>query len=306
MLNSASGTNGKTIPNLRWVVIGLLTLVTAISYLDRTMLGVAKASFTDGFLSTEQYGKMMACFLIAYGVVHPFAGRFVDWAGTRLGLAVALVWWSLANMALSLTRGFFSMAGVAFLLGAGESGNLPAGIKVIREWFPARQRAMATGIMNAGTAAGAMLAMSAGAAIIAAFGWRTAFVITGVLGVLVAIPWLMFGRRPEQNPYISTEELRLIQEGQEQTVAEAAADDKASMGEALSKRELWVLMLGRLLTDPVWLFLNFWIAIYFKDARGFDLKAIALFTWLPYVAADLGSLTGGWLSSRWSGAACGW
>lgn len=287
------------IKNLRWYIVGLLTLVTVISYLDRTLLGVAKASFADeGFVTREQYGKVWSCFLIAYGIMHPIIGRFIDWIGTRVGLAVALTWWSLANMTLSLVRGFMSMAGVTFLLGMGESGNLPAGIKVIREWFPARQRALATGIMNAGTAGGAMIALSLGALIVHAYGWRAAFLMSGGLGLLLAVPWLLLGRRPEQHPWISPEELQLIQAGQEESRAAEVEQGKAPLREAFAKREIWVLMLGRFLTDPVWLFLNAWIAVYFREARGFDLMSIALFTWMPYVAADFGSIFGGWLSSR--------
>jgi len=303
------------IRHLRWYIVGLLTLVTTINYLDRQSLSVAQTVLESELGITKlQYGRIVSAFLIAYGLMHPLSGRVMDWLGSRRGLILAFLWWSAASIGHAFATGFRSLAAMRFLLGVGESANFPAAIKMVGEWFPAKERAMATGIINVGTGVGAALAPPLAGLVILHWGWRAAFLATGAIGIVWLIPWMWLARRPEEHPLISREELDYIRS--EQTVLPGAspADDadehsvplgpsaspasgRTTVWEALGQRELWVLMLARGLTDPVWLFFAFWIPKYFQDARGFDLTQIALFAWMPFLAADLGSIAGGWLSS---------
>ena len=291
------------IRNLRWYIVGLLTLVAAINYLDRNVLSVAQVVLEKELgITGKDYGHIVAVFLVAYGLVHPLAGRLIDWLGSRIGLTVAFIVWSLASVGHALAGGVYSFAAFRFLLGAGESGNFPASIKTVGEWFPAKERALATGIINVGTGVGALLAPPLAGGIIFYCGWRAAFILTGVTGMIWLIPWLILGRRPEEHKRITPEELAFIQAGQQEPAT--AVPKQAAKGvwrEALSRSDMWAMMLARLLTDPVWLFFSFWIPKYFKDARGFDLKDIALFTWLPFLASGIGSVTGGWISSAFIG-----
>ncbi|HOB73701.1 MAG TPA: MFS transporter [Phycisphaerae bacterium] len=339
--------------NLRWTIVGLLTLVTVINYLDRQALAVAQVALRDDLgITPEDYGRIVSAFLIAYGVFHPLAGRVIDRLGSRLGLMLAFIWWSVASIGHAFATGVRSFATMRFLLGVGEAGNFPAAIKMVGEWFPAKERALATGILNVGTGVGAMLAPPLVGAIIYYFNWQVAFIVTGAIGFIWLIPWLILGKRPEKHPFITPEELAYIRAGQQEAASEdspaqgsfcpqcgqslqegpsqpctrcgldpasrqaelapaarpvAAHAEESSRGiwrEALAKRELWALMAARLLSDPVWLFFTFWIPMYFKEARGFDLKSVAMFTWLPFLAADFGSIAGGWLSSFFIGR--GW
>ncbi|HOA72672.1 MAG TPA: MFS transporter [Phycisphaerae bacterium] len=287
------------IRNLRWYIVALLTLVTTINYLDRQALSVAQVVLEKELGITDaQYGDIVAAFLVAYGVFHPLAGRVVDRIGSRMGLTLAFIWWSLASVGHAFASGARSFAAARFLLGVGEAGNFPAAIKTVGEWFPAKERALATGILNVGTGVGAMLAPPVVGAIIYYLDWRAAFLLTGAIGGLWLIPWLLLARKPEKHPLITPEELAYIRAGQVDQPVEAAETPKRGVWrEALGTRQLWALMAARLLSDPVWLFFSFWIPKYFKAERGFDLKDIALFVWLPFLAADFGSIAGGWFSS---------
>jgi len=297
--------------NLRWTIVALLTLVTVINYLDRNALSVAQVRLEDELgITTGQYGHIVSAFLVAYGLFHPVAGRIIDRLGSRLGLTLAFLWWSAASMGHAFATGARSFAAMRFLLGMGESGNFPAAIKTVGEWFPAKERALATGILNVGTGVGAMLAPPVVGAVMYFLGWRAAFILTGSIGFAWLVPWLILGRRPETHPLITPEELAYIRAGQSadpplRPSEERSADSsRGVLREALARRELWALMAARLLSDPVWLFFSFWIPKYFKAARGFDLMSIALFTWLPFLAADFGSIAGGWFSSFFVGR--GW
>jgi len=272
-------------------------LVTAINYLDRNALSVAQTVLEKEFgITNTDYGRIVSVFLLAYGLMHPVAGRIVDWLGIRRGLALAFVWWSLASIGHAFARGVYSFGFARIILGLGESANFPAAIKTVREWFPAKDRALATGIFNVGAGLGAVLAPPVVGGLILVFGWQAAFVTTGAIGLLWLIPWLWLARRPEEHPRITPEELAYIQSDRKSEPAEPAAEGGGVWKEALSRTDLWILMAARFLTDPVWYFFTAWIPKYFKDARGFDLKSIALFTWVPFLASDVGSIAGGWIS----------
>jgi MFS transporter, ACS family, hexuronate transporter len=290
-------------PHMRWIIAALLTLVTAVNILDRQALSVTAGTKAPGSSQTilqkdlgidnDAYGRILAVFLIAYGILHPVMGRVIDWLGTRTGLALALAWWSVANMAHAFAGGVMSFMILRFLLGVGEAGNFPAAIKSVGEWFPAKERTIATGMINAGTAVGGLFAPPLVGAIIYYWGWRAAFFVTGASGLLCLIPWLILARRPNEADTAAAEA------GSAATAPMEGPATKgfAAWGEALSQPALWVLMVARLLTDPVWLFLAFWIPKYFQAERGFDLKQIALYTGLPFVLSGFGSLAGGWLSA---------
>jgi ACS family hexuronate transporter-like MFS transporter len=291
---------GNPIKNLRWYIVGLLTLVTVINYLDRNALSVAQTVLEEKFgMTNADYGHIVSLFLLSYALMHPISGRIIDWLGSRKGLALALVWWSLASIGHAFAGGVGSFAAMRFTLGIGESGNFPGAIKTIGEWFPAKEKALATGIFNIGAGLGAVIAPPMVGGILILFGWRSAFIATGAIGFLWLIPWLAISYKPEEHPRLSPEELSYIRSGQqaESDDAEGDAQGKGVWKEAFARKDLWALMAGKFLSDPVWMFLAFWIPKYFKTARGFDLKEIAMFTWMPFLAADVGSLFGGWLSS---------
>lgn len=289
----------KKIRNLRWIIVGLLTLMTIINYLDRTALAVAQTVMEDEFhMTSADFGKIVAWFLIAYGIMHPVMGRVLDWLGARKGLTFAFIWWSIASLLHAFTSGVLSLKIFRFLLGVGEAANFPGAVKTVGEWFPAKERALATGIFNLGAGAGAALAQVMVGLIIAYAGWREAFVVTGLLGFLWLIPWLWLSYSPEKHPAITAQELAYIKEGQMEPAVEGAPEsDKGSWKEAIVRPDLWALMFARFLADPAWLFFSFWIPKYFKDVHDFDVKKIALFTWIPFIMSDFGSVFGGALSS---------
>lgn len=295
----------KYIKNLRWYIAALLLLVTMINYFDRQALSIAQVVIKNQFhMTNADYGHICSLFLLSYALAQPFVGRVIDKLGTKKGLSLALIWWSIASVGhsfVSTVRGFATMR---FTLGIGESGSFPACIKAVGEWFPAKERALATGIFNIGAGVGGFIAPLVITRLIMHFGWRSAFIFTGVVGGLWLIPWLLIAKKPEEHPRLDPKELAYIKEGQPiQNDTEASVEEEESKGksvvvDALSRTDLWILMAGRFLTDPVWMFFSMWIPIYFNAAYGFDLNKIAMFTWLPFVSASVGSYFGGWVSSK--------
>lgn len=287
----------RTIAHLRWWIAGMLMLATTINYLDRQSLSVAQVVLEEKLgLTSDQYGTVVASFQVAYGVMLPLAGLLIDRLGVRIGFTLCIFWWSLASMAHAFARGVVSLSIFRFLLGMGEAGNFPGSVKTIAEWFPPKERATATGIFNLGAGAGAVLAPPVVGWIILRHGWEWAFLLTGAIGFVWMLGWLYLYREPGKHRHLSPEELNHIRSGQ--AAAEpAVVDRRGTWREALARRELYPLIVGRVLSDPVWLFYLFWLPHYFKHYRGFDLKAVAMFAWMPYLAADFGSLAGGALSS---------
>lgn len=282
------------IKGLRWYIAVLLMLATTVNYLDRQTLSVAAPQIRQHLhLTNEQYGLVTSAFLIAYGVMHPVAGRLIDWIGTRTGFALAVVWWSLANIAHAFAIGFRSLAAMRLLLGIGEAGNFPAAIKSISEWFPAKERTVATGIMNLGAGAGAVIAPPLVGWLVWAYGWQAAFVVTGLTGFVWLGAWLWLYDHPDRHPRLSAEERERIRAGQ----TASAETGRGVWKEVLVRHELWAIMAARFVSDPGWFFYLFWLPNYLKDARGFDLKSIAMFAWVPYLGADFGSLIGGFVSA---------
>ncbi len=224
------------------------------------------------------------------------AGRFIDHVGTRLGMALSIVVWSVAGMLHALGGGLWSFRIFRFLLGIGEAGNWPGATKVVSEWFPARERAFAVSIFDSGSAVGGVLAPPLVAWIIFHFGWRPAFLVTGILGFLWLVLWLRIYRIPEQHRRLTQEELDLIRSDQEP--APPAGAVAVSWRALLRHRAVWGIICGRFFTDPIWWFYVYWLPKYLSDARGFSLAQIAAVAWIPFVTVDVGNLLMGWTSDR--------
>ena len=295
------------IPNLRWWIVGLLFLSSVINYIDRQTLSIlARAIQNDLGMSDLDYAGVVQLFLIAYTVTYLFAGRITDWLGTRVSLAAFIIWWSVANMLTGLSRSAFSLGAFRFLLGIGEPGNYTASPKAVSEWFPPKERGLAIGIYTTGATIGATIAPPLIAFLATTYGWRAAFVTTGALGLLWVIPWLWLYHPPRQHPRITEAELATVEANDAVAAARAEADGTASQinnltergrwALLLGRRETWLLLLSRVLTDPVWYFYLFWFPKYLSDQRGLSLLEVGRIAWIVYLAADIGSLLGGWAS----------
>jgi ACS family hexuronate transporter-like MFS transporter len=275
---------------LRWYVAGLLCLAASLNYLDRQTLSVLAQTIQDELhLTTVQYSQITSAFLVSYTIMYAVSGRLVDFLGTRRSFLLFVSGWSLANILHVFARSTLQFSFFRFLLGATESGNFPAGVKVVTEWFPLRERALAVGIFNSGTAIGAALAAPVVSGVALLWGWRSAFVAGGVLGLVWLVLWLLLYRLPRDHPWLSPEELSLIEEG----VPPPAVRPRVSIRRLLATREAWGCILARMLTDPISYFFIFWTPKYLQQERGFDLAAIGRYSWIPFVAAAIGNLAGG-------------
>ena len=278
----------------RWLVAGLLVAITAINYLDRQTLPVVIGEIQrDIPISNVAFARLQALFLLAYAVMYAGGGRFVDLAGTRSGYAVIASFWSLACAAHAMATSVIGLGAARFFLGLGEGGGFPASAKAVAEWFPPRERSMAVGLFNTGSAVGAVVAPPIVAAIALAFGWRTVFVATGAVGVLWAAVWLVLYAPPGINRFVGTAERQYLSEVNRP--AETAAT--VPWLQLLRIQAVWTLIVVKFLTDGAWFFFIFWLPKYLGDARGFDMAAIGSYAWIPYAFAGVGSLTSGWLSS---------
>ncbi len=273
----------------------LLFFSTVINYMDRQNLSILARTIQDDLHITDlQYSNVVQAFLLAYTLSYLLAGRITDWLGTRVSMACFVVWWSVSDMLTSLSSSLFSLGCFRFLLGVGEPGNYTAAPKAVSEWFPPKQRGLVIGIYTAGATLGATLAPPVIAFLGSRFHWRAVFLFTGSLGLLWVIPWLLLYRRPEEHPKISEGERQLI-------ASEAEAEAVAMPAEGrwryiLTRRDTWLLMISRMITDPVWYFYLFWFPKYLTDARHLTLSQVGRIAWLVYLAADIGCIFGGYLS----------
>jgi ACS family hexuronate transporter-like MFS transporter len=280
---------------VRWRIALLLSIAIAISYLDRQALSIAIAAIQREIpLTNTDFSRLQIAFLAAYGLMYAGGGALIDWLGTRRGFTIIMIWWSLACAAHGLARGFGTLAASRFLLGVGEGGGFPAATKAVAEWFPARERSTAMGVINAGTAIGAVVAPPLIAAVILSANWRWAFIVCGLAGLVWTLWWVWEYQPPAQHPRLSAAERETIAEVFESPTAAAPAMSWASL---LTLRQVWGLVLAKFLTDGAWYFYLFWLPKYLYDARGFDVKQVGAYAWIPYAAAGVGSLIGGWFSS---------
>ena len=275
-------------------MIGLLMLGSIINYLTRSTLGVAASTILqDLHITTQQYSWIVGTFQGAI-MLQPIAGYVLDMLGLKIGFAIFVVAWSLISMAHGLAANWQQLLGLRGLLGLAEGCANPAGVKAISEWFPARERGLAGGVFNIGASVGSMLAPPLVAWAILSYSWQMAFVITGGIGLVWVALWLLFYHSPATHPGLSEAERHHILSGQE---SHLAGTGRPSFASIIRQRNFWGIALPRFLADPTWGTLTYWLPLYLTDIRHFDLKQIALFAWLPFLAADLGCLFGGTFSA---------
>jgi ACS family hexuronate transporter-like MFS transporter len=276
----------------RWVICGLLLIGVTKNYMDRGILGVLNVTLQHDLGWTEiDYSHLVGAFQIAYAVGMLCSGYLLDRLGSRLGYALAMVCWSLASMATAFGNSLFSFGVFRVALGLGEAAVFPASIKAVAEWFPKKERALATGIFNAGTNLGAILTPFVVRWVVVRWGWRGAFVGIGALGFLWLIFWLLLYRRPEEHPRVSAAELQYIRSD----TPEPALRIKWSS--LFPLRQTWAYVFGKFLTDPVWWFYLFWLPSFLQRKHGLSLAQVPIPIMVVYLISDVGSVAGGWLSS---------
>ena len=277
---------------MRWWVVALICVGTIVNYLSRNTLGVlAPVLKTELGLTTEQYSYVVGAFQLAYTIMQPVCGFVLDTLGLRFGFAMFAILWAAASCAHVLAGGWLTLAAFRGWLGLTEAAAIPAGVKACAEWFPAKQRSIGVGFINVGTSLGAMLAPPLVVYLNLHFGWRNAFLVTGGAGFLFAILWWSCYRQPSKHPWVRDEERAMIEEGRAPPVAA-----KPALGQILRNRRFWGIALPRFMFEPAWQTFTFWIPLYLSTVRHMDLTEIALFAWMPFLAADLGSVAGGFIS----------
>jgi MFS transporter, ACS family, hexuronate transporter len=312
---SAEASAKAVVGRHRWVICALLFVATTINYIDRQVVSLLGPTLSAQFgWSDLDYGHIIFNFSLAYAIGLLVVGRVIDWLGTKVGFALAIVFWSVAAIAhagahlytgpaipsidISAATGFafvtltstvagFSLA--RFALGLGEAGNFPASIKAVAEWFPKKERALATGIFNSGTNVGALLAPIAVPWITLTWGWEWAFIVTGALGFAWLIAWLAMYQPPQQHPRVSATELAYIQSDPIEAVTPVA------WGKLLPHRQTWAFAVGKFMTDPIWWLYLYWVPDFLHRVHHIDLKGSALPIFVIYQIATVGSIAGGWL-----------
>lgn len=282
-----------SIGRYRWVICALLFFATTINYVDRAVLGILAPTLqkTIGW-DEAQYGYIVMAFMTAYALGIVLVGRFIDCVGTRKGYAASVALWSLSAMSHALVTSALGFGVVRFMLGFGESGNFPAGIKSVAEWFPRKERALATGIFNSGSNLGATVAPLLVPSIAIELGWRWAFVFTGFFSATWLAVWLLTYRKPAEHPRVSAAELAYINADPPEPTG------KIPWSHLLPHREAWAFLIGKLMTDPVWFFLLFWLPKFFNSRYGLTAQQFALPLIVIYNASAVGSIVGGWLPAK--------
>jgi ACS family hexuronate transporter-like MFS transporter len=282
-----------SIGHFRWLICGLLFYATTVNYMDRVVMGILKTTIARDLHWTDtDYGQITAAFQIGYAVMLPVAGRLIDWLGLRIGYPLAVFVWGLSSIAHSFAGNLFQFTVVRFSLGLGEAANFPAAIKAVADWFPRKERALATGVFNSGTNVGALIAPLIVPIVVVHFGWHSAFLVTGSISLSWIVVWLLIYREPEQQPRLSPAELAYIRSD---GAPEPAA--KIPYVTLLTKRATWAFLLAKFFTDPVWWFYLFWIPGFLATKYHVDLQHIGPPLVAIYLAADVGSVAGGWISS---------
>jgi len=283
---------GTRVGNFRWVICGLLFFAATINYLDRQVIATLKGNLQQAGVWDEiGYSWVVFTFQGAYALGLLFAGRVMDQLGTRKGFSLSVLFWSLAAMAHALVSTVAGFAGARFALGLGEAGNFPAAIKTTAEWFPRKERALATGIFNAGTNVGILFAAAMVPPITLRYGWRWAFIATGLVGFIWLVLWLLIYRKPEEHPRLSKAELAYIQSDPSEPTT------KIPWSRLIPHRQTWAFAIGKFMTDPIWWIYLFWLPDFLNKNYKIDLKNIGLPLIIVYLIADIGSIAGGWLSS---------
>ena len=287
----------KSIGNYRWTICGLVFFATTINYLDRAVISLLKSTLSREFSWSEiDYANIVVVFQLCYAIGLLGAGRLIDKLGSKIGYALATTLWSIAaiaHAAATSTFGFYLARGA---LGVTEAGNFPAAIKTIAEWFPKKERALATGLFNSGTNIGAILAPLTVPFIVAGWGWQWAFIVTGMIGFIWLALWWVLYEIPNKHKQLSAIEFEYIHSDEDEKLTESKSiPPKLSWGKLLSYKQTWAFAVGKFLTDPVWWFYLFWLPDFLEKQYGLTKTAIALPVALAYTMATFGSIMGGWL-----------
>jgi ACS family hexuronate transporter-like MFS transporter len=278
---------------LRWWIMGLLMLGSVINYLTRATLAVAAPTLLkDLSITTQEYSWIVGAFQFAI-MLQPLCGYVMDSVGLKIGFAIFAIAWSFTSMAHGLAGNWQTLFGLRAVLGFAEGSANPAGMKATSEWFPATERGLAGGFFNMGASLGSMLAAPLVAWAILTHSWQFAFVLTGVIGLAWAALWLLLYQAPAKHRALSPDERDYILAGQEKHLA---GEGRPAMGKILGQRNFWGIAIPRFLADPTWGTLTIWLPLYLTTVRGFDLKQIGMYAWLPFLAADLGCMFGGTIS----------
>lgn len=287
--------NQKPVGQYRWVVVTLLFFATTINYLDRQVIGLLKPVLEKEFSWTEtDYSHIVMAFAASYALGLLVFGRIIDKIGTKMGYVISLVVWSISAMLHAIVTSTFGFGVVRALLGLGESGNFPAAIKSVAEWFPKKERAYATGIFNSGANIGAVVAPVMVPWILGAYGWQEAFLITGAIGFIWLIFWWIYYEIPARQPRVTAEEVAYIHSDNE---PEAPVGESLSYARLFRFPQTWAFVVGKFMTDPIWWFFLFWLPSYFSTTFNLDLKKPSLPLVIVYTATTIGSIGGGYLSS---------
>ena len=277
----------------RWTICALVFFATTVNYLDRQVIGILKPLLKgDLGIGEAEYGYIVSAFQFAYAIGMVIAGRLIDKIGTKLGYALSLTLWSLAAVGHAFAKGAIGFGVARAFLGISEAGNFPAAIKTIAEWFPKKERALATGIFNSGTNIGAIIAPIVVPWLAANYGWQMAFIATGLVGFIWLIFWFIYYEVPEKQRRLAQPELAYIKSDQESESTESIPWLKL-----LKYRQTWAFFFGKFLTDPIWWLYLFWIPGWLADVRGLNIKDFGLPLVVIYTATTVGSIFGGWLSS---------
>jgi len=289
---AAAATVPSRLGYFRWIICGLLLLGTTKNYMDRQVLGVLKTTLQHDFSWNEiQYGNLVSAFQIAYAAGMLLVGGLIDRLGTRLGYALAMIFWSLASMGTALASSLTGFRMSRYALGFGEAAVFPASIKAVAEWFPKKERALATGIFNAGTNVGAIITPLIVPWIVLRWGWQGAFVGIGSIGFVWLFIWLLIYRKPEDHRGVSKAELDYIRSDPQEPAG------KTKWVRLFPLRQTWAFAMGKFLTDPVWWFYLFWVPGFLQSKHGLALTGIGIPIMAIYLISDVGSVAGGWLSS---------
>lgn len=271
---------------MRWYAVALVTAAIAISYFDRQTLPVAISAIQHNIpISNQQFSYLQTSFLLSYAALYALGGRLLDRLGTRRGFLIIMLWWSLACALHGFASGFMMLLAARFLLGMGEGGAFPAAVRVVAEWIPPHERSTAVGIINAGTAVGSVLAPPLIGAVLLHSGWRMVFFAAGAVGLLWVIWWMSTYRSNSMTLSANTLDARILAWN-------------LTFREIISMRRVQALVFAKFMSDSAWYFLLFWLPKYLYDARGFDIKHVSYYAWIPYAASGVGSFLGGWFSSR--------
>ena len=283
------------IGNQRWIVVALLFFATTINYIDRQVIGLLKPTLEVEFgWSEKDYANIVMAFTAAYALGLLVFGRIIDKIGTKMGFSISIVFWSIAACLHGVVKTTFGFGVARAALGLGESGNFPAAIKTVAEWFPKKERALATGIFNSGANIGAVFAPILVPTILALYGWQEAFIITGALGFVWLIFWLYYYEIPNRHKKVTEAELAHIHSDNEE---DTSNEKPITWGTLFRVRQTYVFIAGKLLTDPIWWFFLFWLPSYFSTSFNLDLKKPGWPLVIIYMATSIGSIGGGYLSS---------